>query len=269
MKTVATFSGGGVRSLISSQAWIKNGILFQPDMYSGVSAGSILSANYALGMKPEVVHELFLEKMKNIFTNNLGWKLKSMNGFNLPKYEAKKLGDELREIFGDKRLGDMKTDFMCLAYNVDDEEPVLFKSYKDEFKDIKVWEAVKASCSAPTFFDSHKINGKHLADGGVDRNSLCLVSYIEMLKLYPNENIKIAHFGTGDYKKNIDLGNGGLKDLLKVIIDIFMGANTKSDEYILKKIITDGDVYMKYDKKISKNIQLDDISDEAIKELLK
>jgi uncharacterized protein len=269
MKTTVTFDGGGVRGLLSSKQWINIYQRFNIDLYTGVSAGSILSACYAIGMKPEEVQEIFMSKMRNIFIDTFQYKIASMGGITLPKHETKKLEKELRDVFGEKTLGDMKTDFMCLAYNVDDDEPVLFKSYKDEFKQIKIWEAVKASCSAPTFFNSHILNNKHLQDGGVDRNTLCLISYIEMLKLYPKDDIKVLHIGTGEFKRKINLGSEGFKDLIKILADIFMGANSNSDEYILKKIIREQDIYIKFNKKISKNIQLDDVSDESIQELLK
>jgi patatin-like phospholipase/acyl hydrolase len=92
---------------------------------------------------------------------------------------------------------------MCNSYNLDTDEPVYFKSWKEEHKDLFLWEVVKASASAPTFFACQILNNERYVDGGVDTTFMGLAGYAEAVKLMKNHtgNITILNVGTGIYKK--------------------------------------------------------------------
>ena len=108
-----------------------------------------------------------------------------------------------------------------------------------------------------------------LVDGGVESGSLTLSAYIELKKESLTDNIKIIEFGTGKYKREFKIIPEGAKSWLPNIINLFMDSNNVSQTYLLNKIKGDGDIYMLYDDELSWDVQMDDISDKAIRELLK
>jgi len=177
MKTVVTFRGGGVRDLIAIKNFNRVN-LTNIDLVGGTSAGAIIAGAISIGINGKEIQNLFINNIKKIFSISSIYKLQSMNGLLLPKYEAKKLEEALKDVFGNKKLKDCKIPFMCNAYDITNDCPIIFKSYKDEHKELFLWEVIKASCSAPTFFSTTIIDGSHLIDGGMDRNTLNLVGYI-------------------------------------------------------------------------------------------
>jgi patatin-like phospholipase/acyl hydrolase len=61
-------------------------------------------------------------------------------------------------------------------FGADSREPVLFRSYrnpldKNEFPDIKIWEAARATSAAPTVFDPITVDNTTFLDGGIHANN--------------------------------------------------------------------------------------------------
>lgn len=63
---------------------------------------------------------------------------------------------------------------------------------------VKIWEAVRATSAAPTFFDPIHINGEEYVDGGLGCNNPCKEVYEEAQRLWPDREIGcIISLGTG------------------------------------------------------------------------
>jgi aconitate hydratase 2/2-methylisocitrate dehydratase len=88
-------------------------------------------------------------------------------------------------------------------------------------------------------------------------------------KLYNGEPVTVINVGTGYYTKDYRIGSEGLKNWATEIIPAVLNGNTTTPEYILKKSLTNSDVYLIYDKKLSYDMKLDDISQKAIDEMLR
>jgi Patatin-like phospholipase len=89
-----------------------------------------------------------------------------------------------------------------LKNNVQMNNPICFKTYvardRTDEKPVKIWEAVRATSAAPTFFDSITINGEEYVDGGFGCNNPCRVVYNEARKLWPDREIGcVISIGTG------------------------------------------------------------------------
>lgn len=87
----------------------------------------------------------------------------------------------------------------------------VFKSnYSKDFvrdHNIYVWEAVLASCSAPTFFDPVKVDKYALADGGLWANNPSLCATIDALHRLGTklECIRVLALGTGHSRNQYSL----------------------------------------------------------------
>jgi predicted acylesterase/phospholipase RssA len=202
MKTGLVFNSGGFKGLLSAKFYKEVENMYSPDLLAGSSTGSILSLAISMGIKADKIIDLYLNEAKKIFLPSNFYKLKSLNGLLLPKYDAGTLEKVLKDVFGTVKLGEIPIKFMCNAYDLTTNEPIYFKSWKSEFKNIEAWKAVRASCSAPTYFSAFLDDNKHrLVDGGVDSGTLTLSTYTELKRESLTENIKIVEFGTVRFKR--------------------------------------------------------------------
>jgi patatin-like phospholipase/acyl hydrolase len=178
MKNVYVFKGGGYRGLLSADIVNKHlsTEIYNADLLCGTSTGSILASGYSIGLKTQEVLDFYLQEGKQIFSPSFWYKMGS--GVKLPKYEAKTLEKVLKKVFKDLKLKDCKIPLMINAVSADTRKPKYFKSWQDTDKELYIWEVVKASCSAPTFFAGTILNGIKYVDGGTDSNSLDLSGYV-------------------------------------------------------------------------------------------
>ena len=88
------------------------------------------------------------------FMLKMSWKMR--------KYTSDNLSQILKDEFGDTLLQDVKKPLIIPATDIGNGGVHVFKSpYHNDFvrdKNIRIRDAVLASCSAPTFFDPHKVS---------------------------------------------------------------------------------------------------------------
>lgn len=151
------FSGGGARGFAHAgalEAVEEAGI--RPDVLAGVSAGSIVAALYAAGVRPRQFLDIFSEQS---FTNLA--KLRPTGGgfFSLDPFE-----DFLRRNLGKyENLEDLP---MPVYLGVTD----FTHGTAEEFHTGPIARRVVASCSIPITFKPVEIDGVEYVDGGVLRN---------------------------------------------------------------------------------------------------
>jgi len=121
-------------------------------------------------------------------------------------YTHDELSKLLKEVFGNKKLGEVKLPLMLPSTDIGNGCVHVFKSgYSNKFTrdpEVFVRDAVIASCSAPTFFDPYKVNPYLLADGGLWANNPALTAVIEaihQLKKDP-KSLRVLSLGTGHAK---------------------------------------------------------------------
>lgn len=239
---ILSIDGGGIRGFFSAyllqRIQEELGVNFSNyfDLIAGTSTGSIIAAALAIGYPIEKVAELYVNKGAEIFKPQRF----SMSGIWKAKYKSQNLRDQLMHILGERTLSETKTRLLIPSVDLINGQVHVFKSnYLSEFvRDNKVfiYDAVIASCSAPSYFKPHKVDGFLLADGGVWANDPALVSYVEATgKLnVPARQVRIFSVGAGvgehyysnkDFDKNWGAisGWGG-----RQIIDLILNLQSKT-----------------------------------------
>lgn len=121
-------------------------------------------------------------------------------------YDAQYLENVLKEVFQEKRLGDIKKPLLLPSTDIGNGCVHVLKSgYSKEFtrdNAVLVKNAVLASCSAPTYFDPHRLDEYLLADGGLWANNPALAAVIDAQKRLgvAQDDIQILTIGTGHSK---------------------------------------------------------------------
>lgn len=273
---ILSIDGGGLRGVYPAAILCKVqeelGINFYKefDLISGTSTGAIIAAGLAIGMEPCDILDLYKSEGDYIFDR------KFLGGLVTPKYDSKNLRSVLDNQFGDRTFKDAKTRLMVTATNVSDGMPWVFKSMyhrrlsRDE--NVRLSDAVLASCSAPLYFNPYKYNEVLLADGGLWANNPALAALVEALghnirvKRY---KIRLISIGTGFHIKHYPI-EWAEKEWGAIrwgvgLIDIIFNMQSLSVEKYLETIMKE-DQYLRINFEFEKNISMDSIK--SVEELI-
>ena len=137
------------------------------DLIAGTSTGSIIAAALALGWSVEEIREKYMSLGSAVFQKSLLRK-----GLVRAKYNEKKLNEELKEVYGEntKLSSDqLQTGLLIVTKRLDTASPWPIsnnpqgKFYKSlpggtiGNGDYPLWQVVRASTAAPSFFDPESI----------------------------------------------------------------------------------------------------------------
>ncbi len=214
---ILSIDGGGIRGIYPAhilrciEERLQINLFETFDMIAGTSTGSIIAAGVATGVPAADIVAMYREHGAGIFRKKRffcpGRKLKSMFQPMFDSvYDAQYLEDVLTEVFQDKRLGDIKKPLLLPSTDIGNGCVHVLKSgYSKDFtrdNNVLVKDAVLASCSAPTYFDPHKLDHYLLADGGLWANNPALAAVIDAQKRLgiAQDDIQILSVGTGHSK---------------------------------------------------------------------
>lgn len=225
---ILTIDGGGMRGVfpakflanleerLKEKKYRKTKIYQHFNLISGTSTGGIIAIALALGIPAKEIHDLYLEKAKEIFGKKRRW----LKWLMFSKYHSAELEQAVRETFrkhfngSDPRLNDVKVPVCVPIFDLLLGKPSVLKSnYHPRFNrdyHIPAYQAALATSAAPTFFDPHsgsyqKIDSTTIepfsnkVDGGVFANNPTLLTLIEAQKAFKKElkEIRILSIGTG------------------------------------------------------------------------
>jgi len=179
-------------------------------MIAGTSTGSIIAAGVATGVPAADIVAMYEKHGDRIFRKKpffcLEGKLKDLQPMFGSVYDAHYLEKVLLEVFKETQLGDIKKPLLLPSTDIGNGCVHVLKSgYSKEFtrdNAVLVKDAVLASCSAPTYFDPHRLNEYLLADGGLWANNPALAAMIDAQKRLgvAQDDIQILSIGTGHSK---------------------------------------------------------------------
>jgi len=279
---ILSIDGGGIRGIIpgvimeyiESELRRKEGdrvrIADYFDLLAGTSTGGILSALYLTPddknpSRPkydatEAVNLYFLNGPK-IFDINLWRRINTVAGLTDEKYDADNFEKALLRYFGETLLSDLVKPSLITAYDIEKRKAVFFTSKQAQetpLKNFKMRDVVRATASAPTYFEPPLIYSQNgtayaLIDGGLYANNPALCAYAEARKMSFSAEGK-ANQPCGEDMLIISLGSGSksmaekkrypykeYKDAGKIkwipaVIDIMMSGNSETVDYQLMQI---------------------------------
>lgn len=251
MKKIISIDGGGVRGIVAAHILsVLENKLQSPlheyvDLVSGTSTGSIIGAGVSDGIPMSDMLDFYYTDASKIFNKkNVKQKFKSVFGLKGPRYDIKDLIEALENRYTANTLGELKTDFLCPAYNMTKGE-THFYSKRNE-PNTKLSEAVASSSAAPTYLGPLKTSRGDMADGGLFSSSPAMCAYAEMKDMEPGlraENIFVLSVGTGNRTVGNNKSYKWVKTKwIKVLIDTMMSTDPEIVNYQLKRIYSS--IYM-------------------------
>jgi predicted acylesterase/phospholipase RssA len=244
MKKILSIDGGGIRGLIPALILAaieeKTGTAIADcfDLIAGTSTGGILALGFAKddgNGRPQYsardLADIYQSRGREIFSRSLWKGVSSVGGLTDELYTHKGLEKILAEYFSDDPLGAGLTKTLITSYDIHNRQPLFLKSWREEYRSVKMKDAARATTAAPTYFEPAPtaVGGlsKFLIDGGVFINSPAVSAYAEATRIFPeDEEFFVLSLGTGElirpipYAEAKDWGKAGwLAPLLSCMFD--------------------------------------------------
>ena len=244
-KRLLSIDGGGLCGLIPAEALIliekqldeitgsQLPLCDRFDLIGGTSTGAILAAGLSLGLKAEQLRDFYLNFGKGIFSK-VFFPIRFWHS-----YPSEPLEGHLKEVFGENTtLGSSKlrTQILIVSKNATLGTTWFFTNnrqgkYFNTNAAIPLWQIVRASSAAPTFFPPQKIkvpddlgqvHNYEFIDGGVSSyNNPSLQLFLEATDPQYNlgwptgmDKIVLLSLGTGFTSITIDEGKASSFNLL-------------------------------------------------------
>jgi patatin-like phospholipase/acyl hydrolase len=273
-KRLLAIDGGGIRGIyaahIIERIATEFGVVFDRDfdLISGTSTGSIIAAALAFGIPMSEVTKLYREHGPHIFRSR-PW---SLGGMLMPKYSTEPLRKALSQIFKNAMLKDAKTRLIIPATDIGNGGVHVFKSaYDPSFvrdRNVRVVDAVIASCGAPLYFAPVKVEQYLLCDGGLWANNPALVVITEAMGQLgiDRKNIRLLSIGTGIGKDYYRMGarhwlwgfvaGWGMKKFISMLLNL-QSATARN----VTKLLLDKEQIVQVNFETDRPLALDDHTD--------
>ncbi len=225
-KVILSLDGGGIRGAATTQFLTKVEQKLQSDhkksirdcvdFYAGTSTGSIIALALATTkMTMDQINNLYnYDNAQEIFSENKGWF--EIDGVNAPKFEAKGKTNVLKDNFGDAKISNVPKGKHVLAvtYAIEKRTPMVIKSTKRKYLNLRTYQVADASSAAPTYFPTRELeippNSDEefwLIDGGVVANNptMCVISEARRVwTRVPLSQMRVLSIGTGFMTRKIN-----------------------------------------------------------------
>lgn len=184
---ILSIDGGGIRGLFAAAVLaaveedLGGNLVDHFDLVAGTSTGGIIALGLGLGFSPASIVDFYVKHGPRIFRGTIG---RSLKHWIYRKHPAAPLESALREIFGERLLGESRKRLVIPAYNLGERDVYLFRTpHSDRLRrDYRVpaWKVALATSAAPTYFPAARaVDGLRLVDGGVWANNPSLVALVE------------------------------------------------------------------------------------------
>lgn len=209
---ILTLDGGGTRGIYTAQLLANIERAFQAplkkcfNLIAGTSAGAIIAGAAATGIPMEEIVYLFEKEAPQLFRKK--WYRHPLFSSRYAKeLLAKVLAKHLPELF----LNDIATPLMITCSDLINGSGYVFKTggYRnpalhtsndsEPLLNVRLREAILASCAAPTFFDPSLIGNALLSDGSLWASNPSLVALTEAVSVFGRniDELRMLSIGTG------------------------------------------------------------------------
>ncbi|WP_418604135.1 patatin-like phospholipase family protein [Hwangdonia sp.] len=273
-KNILSLDGGGIRGALTLGYLKKIETMLREkhgndyllcdhfDLIGGTSTGSIIAGALAVGKSVDEIVSLYMDLGGKIFGNKRSfWNPLETWKFLKAGYDYKALEQSLKNAFGDITLGSdqIKTGLCIVAKRADTNSvwPII-NHPKGKFYDTKIgknkniplWQAVRASSAAPTYFAPQMIDvgdGQRAAfvDGGVSmaNNPALTLLMVATLKGFPfkwdmgEDKLTVVSVGTGYSvfkKQTSEIEEAWLKTWAQNVPDMLMQDASWQNQIVLQ-----------------------------------
>ena len=268
---ILALDGGGIRGVYSAHVLARlEDTLSAPvgehfDLIAGTSTGSILAGAASMNIPMETLVGLFESQADRIFSRRRF----SLFPFIRSRYSTHPLDRVIGEYVPEVTMGEVSNPLMITSSDISTGGVHVFKSryLKDLGEpymrdgEVRLRDAILASCAAPTYFDPRRVGQYLLADGGLWANNPTIIAVIEALSKFrqPLGKIRVLSVGTGHsanfYTRSkawgLMAGWGGQK-----LVPYVLGLQSQASTNMAKLLL--GDRHLRLDPEI-KSWKLDDI----------
>jgi uncharacterized protein len=272
---ILSIDGGGIRGLIPAMVLCEleerspRPLVELFDLVAGTSTGGIIACALAKGLTAREIVPLYRTEGPKIFRRSLGKFVTSAGGLLDEKHDDEALNRALATYLGDTTLGEARVDVMVTAYDLHAREPHFFKSWRDEWRDVRMTDAVRATSAAPTYFEPWRLGDRSLVDGGVFATNPAMCAYAEAARLRPGEDVRLVALGTGRLTQRIDHDDAkdwGLVEWVRPLIDVVFDGVADTVDYQLLQLL--GDRHHRFQVTLdARSDALDDASEENLNRL--
>ncbi len=245
---ILSIDGGGIRGAFVAQMLYKISELTKSnlskefDLFIGTSTGSIIAASLAQHISPIKIVKMYKETSSTIFARKHSFTPIFLEKALRSPYDDLKFKIILKKVLSKVRIKDVHKNLIVVSTNLTDGMPYIFKSFDVNGLNCYLYEAIAASCAAPTFFDPIKLENKLLADGGIFANNPSLLAYTSALNDFHIEpqNIRILSIGCGylnncyEESKHWGLVNGWK---VRILTDFVASLQSESNNVLLEKLL--------------------------------
>ncbi len=254
-KNILSIDGGGIRGvavlpqLEYLETQLKSPITNHFNYIAANSTGGIIGVLLAIGYSVKEIKQFYLEHGEKIFNKQpLKW------GLFEPEYDVDYFEYIIKKKVSNLRLSDVNINLIVPATNYSEKYSNklvhIFKSSKakaDPNYDYSLFDVVRATTSAQTYFRPHIINNEIFIDGGMCINSPSMVAFYEAQddnKFDSNPgNINVISFSTGQkipsaekqLKERKKALKGGKLEWAAETVDLLLSAQQHMVDYFMNK----------------------------------
>ncbi|WCR59666.1 MAG: hypothetical protein PG978_001114 [Wolbachia endosymbiont of Ctenocephalides felis wCfeF] len=285
IKYILSVDGGGIRGIIPAiilaeiEKRARKPIAEIFDLVAGTSTGGIVVAG--LCRKDERGNpqysandlvELYQEYGSYIFKSSF-FRRSILSWFNCAQYPHKNIESVLDKYFGEDILKNTLSKVLITSYDIHNNRPFFFKSWKEDRDFVKLKDALRAATAAPTYFIPKHLKidqiDRVLVDGGVFANNPAACAYASGKRLFPNDDIIILSIGTGRTDRSIEYFNSrrfGKIGWIKPLLNVMFASSLDAVNYQLAQVIADKYIRIQSQLKIA-SPDMDNITSKNIKSL--
>lgn len=274
---ILSFDGGGLRGILPAVLLERLGQqAAAPEthatLFAGTSTGGLLALALASGEPPQRLIRLYQEEGPRIFNDSWLDNVADLGKLRGADYSNGALKQTLKDLFGDRTLGDLPSKVLITAFDLDAGQgkqrswkPKIFHNFPGPGDDCheRIVDVALYTTAAPTYFPS--VNG--FIDGGVYANnpSMCALAQCLDRRACPHtrlEDLVLLSLGTGriqQYVKGKTL-DWGLVQWAKPLLNLMMDATAGIADFQCRQLLQER--YFRVDPTFptGKGIAMDDVN---------
>jgi len=204
------------------------------DLIAGTSTGGIIALALGLGMRPREILDFYLRLGPGVFRDRAG--LRVVRRLARAKYATGPLEAALRQVFGERSLGESAKRLVIASYNLGADDVYLFRTAHHprlarDWRERAV-DVAMATSAAPTYLPCFPLSGSRLVDGGVWANNPAMIAVVEAAGTCGAalEALQVFSLGTTSEVRHRSRGldHGGMLKWGRDAVDVILRAQSIS-----------------------------------------